>query len=255
MSSSTWTAAELLSDARPSFGSCWRVVEAQHFISTAKLTDTQQEQEHLEALIEKSKPAIPQECSHLHYLLATPFRYGAPYPNGSRFRRAGLTLGVFYASELAETAAIEMAFYRLLFFAESPATPWPTNAGEFTAFSVTYATGQSIDLTRPPLVDDRKVWTHLTDHTSCQDLAEIARAQEIYVIKYESVRDPQHKLNIALLSCKVFAQKDPGTLQTWRIHFSPTGVRIIREFPRLILNLDCNTFAADPRIGKMKWIR
>ena len=42
----------------------------------------------------------------------------APYPIGSRFRRAGRTAGVFYAAESPETAVAEMAFYRLLFFAE-----------------------------------------------------------------------------------------------------------------------------------------
>ena len=63
---------------------------------------------------------MPPECRHLHYLLATPFRYGSPYPRGSRFRRAGLTPGVYYASGTAGTAIAETAFYRLLFFAEFP---------------------------------------------------------------------------------------------------------------------------------------
>ncbi len=44
-------------------GSCWRLVEAQHHVSTTKITDTRHEQERLEALLEASKPAIPQECS------------------------------------------------------------------------------------------------------------------------------------------------------------------------------------------------
>ena len=108
-------------------GRSWRAVEAQHRVSTAKLTDNLGEQERLEILIEAAKPAIPIECRHLHYLLATPFRYGAPYPVGSRFRRAGLTAGVFYCSKLALTAMTELAFWRLLFFSESPDTPWPTN--------------------------------------------------------------------------------------------------------------------------------
>ena len=45
----------------------------------------------LESLIEETKPALPPECRHLHYLLATPFRYGS-YPRGSRFRRAGASV-------------------------------------------------------------------------------------------------------------------------------------------------------------------
>ena len=118
MSSSTWTPAALSSDARGLAGTCWRLVEAQHHVSTLKLVDSVDEQELLEELIETTKPPLPPECRGLHYLLSTPFRYGSVYPTGSRFRRAGLTEGVFYASETPQTAVAEMAFYRLLFFAE-----------------------------------------------------------------------------------------------------------------------------------------
>ena len=104
-------------------GRCWRVVEAQHVVSTLKIVDTLAEQAQLERLLEDTKPPVPPDCTHLHYLLSTPFRYGALYPAGSRFRRAGLTPGVFYASQESETAVAEMAFRRLLFFAESPTTP------------------------------------------------------------------------------------------------------------------------------------
>jgi len=110
------------------------------------------------------------ECRGLHYLLASPFRYGSAYPTGSRFRRAGITAGVFYASEAAATAVAEMAFYRLLFFAESPGTPWPANAAELTAFSVSFGTERGLDLTVAPLSADRSIWTHPTHYEPCQDL-------------------------------------------------------------------------------------
>jgi hypothetical protein len=83
MSSSTWTPAALSSDARALAGTCWRLVEAQHRVSTLKLVDSVDEQETLEELIQASKPALPPECRHLHYLLSTPFRYGAVCPDGS----------------------------------------------------------------------------------------------------------------------------------------------------------------------------
>src|SRR5690349_23575618 len=129
MSSSIWTRGALSSSRRATSGRCWRLVEAQHHVSTAKLTDTRQEQERLEALIEQSKPSIPEECRHLNYFLFTPFRYGS-YPRGSRFRRAGHTPGVFYGSELPRFAATELPFHRLLFFALAPATPCPSNPGD-----------------------------------------------------------------------------------------------------------------------------
>src|SRR6476659_7785143 len=116
MSSSTWTPAALSSDARALAGLCWRLVEAQHHVSTLKLVDSVDEQELLEELIETTKPPLPPECRELHYLLSTPFRYGSFHPTGSRFRRAGMTDGVFYAAEKPHTAVAKMAFYRLLFF-------------------------------------------------------------------------------------------------------------------------------------------
>ena len=54
------------------------MVEAQHVVSTLKVVDTLAEQERLEQLLEESKPPVPPECRRLHYLLCTPFRYGAP---------------------------------------------------------------------------------------------------------------------------------------------------------------------------------
>src|SRR5262249_11712255 len=155
-----------------------------------KLVDTLEEQSLLEVLIEKTKPAVPPECRGLHYLLSTPFRYAAPHPIGSRFRRAGLTPGAYYASRRPETAIAEMAFHRLLFFADSPGTPWPANAGEYTAFSVTYRTSAALDLAAPPLDRDAASWTHRTDYDACQRLADTARAARIHVLLSTSVRDP-----------------------------------------------------------------
>src|ERR1700693_29 len=107
MPSTTWTRAALSFSARPLAGICWRLVEAQHHVSTLKLVDSVDEQALLEDLIEATKPLGPPECRNLHYLMSTPSRYGAVYKAGSRFRRAGLTAGVFYASEKPETAAAE----------------------------------------------------------------------------------------------------------------------------------------------------
>lgn len=253
MSSVTLTAAELASSARPSAGRCWRFVEAQHRTSTLKLTDTLQEQRRLEEIIDNAKPRVPAECEHLHSLLYTPFRYGV-YPRGSRFRRAGLTAGVFYASIWSETAAAEMTFYRLLFYAESPATLWPANAAQYTAFEAQFATRRSIDLTRDPFRSDADKWTHPVDYDPCQTLAELARSENIEAIKYQSVR-AEGGMNIALLTCSAFANTAPLERETWHMHLSASGARLLRESPGLELAFDRNAFARDPRIGAMKWDR
>lgn len=255
MSSPTWTRAALWSERRAYAGRCWRLVEAQHRVATLKLVDTLAEQQLLEELIEAAKPGIPPECRHLDYLLATPFRYGAPYPTGSRFRRAGRTPGVFYAAEAVETAVAEMAFYRLLFFAESPATPWPANAAEFTAFAAQVATEEAVDLTAPRLVRDRKHWTALVDYAACQALADTARDAGIQAIRYESVRDPQRRANVALLACAAFAKPRPVDRQSWRLHLGAGGVQALCESPRAAIEFNRAAFAADPRIAGIMWAR
>ena len=255
MSSSTWTPAALSSEARALSGTCWRLVEAQHHVSTLKLVDSVDEQRVLEDLIERTKPAVPPECRGLHYLLATPFRYGAVYPTGSRFRRAGHSEGVFYASETPVTAAAEIAFYRLLFFAESPDTPWPANPAEYTAFSVRYASKRAIDLTKGKLAARKARWMHPSDYGHCQVLADAARATKVEIIRYASVRDPQHGINLALLTCTAFARPRPIAQQTWRIRLCDAGVQAICEAPKSGITFDREAFASDPRIAKLRWER
>jgi hypothetical protein len=247
--------AALSSSARPLSGICWRVVEAHHHVSTLKLVDTLDEQRLLENLVESTKPLIPPECRHLHYLLSTPFRYGAVYPAGSRFRRAGMTEGVFYGAEKPETAIAEMTFHRLLFFAESPNTPWPTNPAEYTAFAAEYRTRKAIDLTRGRFKAHTAAWSHATDYSQCQALADSARVAAVEVIRYRSVRDPTQGMNLALLTCRAFAKTEPVRLQPWRIHLRSTGAQAICEWPKSGIAFDRSTFAADPRIAALKWTR
>jgi hypothetical protein len=255
MSSPIWTAAALLSELRSHTGRCWRLVEAQHWVSTLKLVDTLAEQALLEELVEASKPTMPVECRPLDYLLATPFRYGAEYPHGSRFRRAGKTLGVYYAAEHVETAVAEMAFYRLLFFAESPQTAWPANAADYTAFAADIATHALLDLTREPLSRDRQAWIDPLDYTACQGLADQARAAGAQAIRTESARDPQGRANLALLTCHVFARPEPVERQSWRIRLSARGVQALCDFPRLQVEFGRDAFADDPRIDALIWER
>jgi hypothetical protein len=254
MSSPTWTPSALTSEAVALAQKFWPLVEAQHVISTLKLVDTLDVQALLEELIEDTKPRIPPECRHLHYLLATPFRYGSVYPHGSRFRRAGRTLGVYYAAETVATAVAEMAFYRLLFFAESPDTPWPSDAAEYTAFAATVATGRALDLTRPPLDRDAERWTHPTDYEACQALAETARQAGLDAIRYRSARDPKG-VNVALLTCRTFAKSKPVDWQSWRIRLAASGVQAICEFPRQRIGFDRAAFSGDPRLHKLRWER
>ncbi|MFG1346968.1 RES family NAD+ phosphorylase [Xanthobacter autotrophicus DSM 431] len=254
MWSPIWTPDALRSEARPFRGPAWRFVEAQHRVSTLKLVDSLAEQQALEDILEETKPLVPEPCRHLDYLLATPFRY-RPYPGGSRFRRPGLTPGVWYGAERPETAAAEMVFYRFLFHAESPQTPFPDDAAEYTAFSVELAAPVAIDLTAGALAGLAERWTHLTDYAACQALAETVREIDGEVIRYTSVRDRERGANLAVLSCRAFLSHAPVERQTWRIRISPSGAQAVREHPRLGIEFARDAFAPDPRLSDMIWNR
>jgi len=223
-----WTPTALASETHPLTGDAWRVVEHQYTVSTRKLVDTKDEQLLLEDILESSKPPIPKAAQHLHYLLATPFRYGSPYPRGSRFRRAGITEGVFYCSEDIRTALAEQCYYRLRFFQESPKALLPRQETRLTIFSIAYLTEKAIDLTKPTLVKNKKQWTRPADYSATQTLAENARKADINIIRYESVRDSEQGTNLALLSPKAFRGRKPKKEQTWFLYMSKTEMNCER---------------------------
>ncbi len=254
MSRPILTPDALRSEARPFRGRAWRFVEAQHRVSTLRLVDNLAEQAALEDILEETKPPVPDECRHLDYLLSTPFRY-RPYPNGSRFRRAGLTPGVWYGAERPETAAAEMVFCRFLFYAESPGTPFPDAAAEYTAFCVDLVAPFSLDLTVGALAAEHPLWAHPTDYAACQQLAESAREIGVEVIRYASVRDPGNGANLAALTCRAFAAPQPVDRQTWRIRIGRGGAQAIPDRPMLGLEFPRDSFASDPRLVDMVWDR
>ncbi|HEV2652452.1 MAG TPA: RES family NAD+ phosphorylase [Rhizomicrobium sp.] len=248
MSSDIWTRDELLASSIAIETTAWRVVEAQHRISTMKLADSLEDQEVLEQIIESTKPPIPADCRHLHYLLFTPFRYASENPYDSRFRRAGSVEGVFYAAASVETAIAEVAFYRLLFYAESPDTPLPTNPGEHTAFAVDIKAKPAVDLTRPPMSAHASLWMAPQNYTYCQDIGAAARKEGAQAICFSSVRDPKHRPNFAVLSPVAFAQPSPVLMQTWRIDIRRDGVLARCEAPTIGLSFTVADFAADTRL-------
>lgn len=254
MSSSTWTPDELSSKAEPISAKCWRMVEAQHHASTMKVTDTLEEQEILERIVEETKPPVPPGCEGLDFLLMTPFRYSATNPNGSRFRRPNAAVGVFYAAQHPGTAIAEMAFYRLLFFAESPATPWPQNPGEYTGFAVEVAADRTLSLTTEPFAGNDKLY-HLSDYSHAQALADSARQAGIQILSYASVRDPERRINFAILAPEAFAKPEPVDRQSWKLHLDSNGARAVCEAPRMSIAFDRNAFSADPRMKDFTWRR
>ncbi len=214
---------------RPYRGQIWRVVEAQQRISTNRLASGLSDQHVLENLAEEAKPTLPKTARHLHYLLASPFRYG--HKQSSRFRQVGEKPGIFYASESLATALSEIAYWRLYFFTRSPGMVLPISTMEHSALSVGIATDCAFDLTEPPYNVAAAHWMAPQDYTECQRFAAAARLLGDAVIRYASVRDPLKGMNIAVLDPGAFAETAPVIQQTWHLRFEYGVLNAIAAFP------------------------
>jgi hypothetical protein len=213
----TMTPDDLRQAARRSHAKPWRVVEAQHRASTMRLVDTLAEQRVLEELLETGKPPLPPAAVPLHYLLATPFRYPAPPPLGSRFRGLG-DAGVWYGADAVHTALAEIAYWRLKFLADSPATP-DLPPVPHTAFRASVG-GSAIVLTQAPFDTARAKWEDPHSYASTQVLARSAREVPLALIRYRSVRDPRHRSCVAVLTPDAFRTREPLEQHTWLIKVS-----------------------------------
>lgn len=216
-------------DFRAYAGRIWRLVEAQHRISTNRLAADGDDQALLERLVEEVKPAMPASAQGLHYLLATPFRYG--YAKPSRFWRGRERPGIFYASEHVATAVAETAYWRLRFFSRSPGFTPPTAVVEHSAFTVPVRAERALDLTAAPLDAGTARWTDPDDYDDCQTFAALARAIDAQAIRYASVRDPLHRANIALIDPAAFASAAPVIEQTWHFRYEAGRITAFAAFP------------------------
>ena len=216
-------------DFKACFGSFWRVVESQNRISSDRLVDDPDNQPLLEELIEEVKPPIPPEARHLPTLLATPFRYW--HERASRFRRAKEKPGILYTSETETAAVAELAYYRLLFRTRSPAARASQNIVEHSSFTVAANAGRTLDLTTSPYVRRRADWVNPTDHTLCQEFATAARAIDAQAIRYESVRDPEARANLAIFDPATVDANSLEIVRSWHFRFEGKKLSAYAAFP------------------------
>lgn len=211
-----WTSTELASEHRRYRGSVWRLVEAQHRISTNRLVRNLEEQEALERLADDVKPQLPQSARHLDYLLSSPFRYG--HKQASRFRTANERPGIFYASESEATAIAEAAYWRLRFFSRSPGFTPPSTTIEHSSFRVAVDGERALDLSKPPFAAEQAHWTDPEDYLACQALATEARAAGTHLLRTISVRDPEGH-NVVIFDPAAFAEHAPHHGKTWHLRY------------------------------------
>lgn len=198
----------------------WRAVEAQHVVSTMSLVDTREEQRLLEEMLDRAKPPVPADARSLHYLLSTPFRYPSPY--GSRFRRPTDT-GVLYGAEEVRTSCAELGYWRWRFLLDSPALSRLDNMPQ-TVFQFGVR-GRAIDLRVAPWDSRRHDWMHPTDYSACQALGAEARGAGVEIIRYASVRDPEHAGCGAVLSAAAIEGGSPRVRETWYLLVQRERVR------------------------------
>lgn len=225
---STPSAATVEAELGPLEGRPWRVVEAQHVVSTRKLVDSAAEQELLEELIERAKPPRPPEpeLEGLHYLLATPFRY-PPLPHGSRFgTRAERSL--WYGADRLPTALAEAAYYRLVFLEGTEAEIEPILV-DLSAFQTPVRTERGADLNLPPFSEHEAEISSPISYATSQPLGRALRAAGAEAFRYRSARDPGRGTNVALFTPRAFAARRPDPPQTWYCVATRAAVELSRR--------------------------
>ncbi|MDB4915571.1 MAG: hypothetical protein JWM95_3215 [Gemmatimonadetes bacterium] len=211
MSSSIWTRCADDSELRALRLSPWRVVEAQHQVSTRKLVDSAQEQALLEELIDRAKPP-DTTGGRTHYLLFTPFRY-PPLRHGSRFG-SRQERGIWYGSETLRTAFAELAYYRLLFL-EGTSAELGAVITPLTAFTVRMRSARGVDLVAPPFDVHRRAITSPSKYGPTQALGTAMREAGVELFRYPSARDAEDGVNVGAFSVNVFGGAKPHGFETW----------------------------------------
>ncbi|RTL34175.1 MAG: RES domain-containing protein [Burkholderiales bacterium] len=213
----------------------WRCVESQSQISTWQLVSSREEHEALEAMLEASKPPLPEGAQNLHYLLSTPFRYTSPCP--TRFRRPS-EAGIWYGAESIDTVCAELAYWRYRFIQDCAGLAKDPD-GLLTQHTIFRAQvhGRALDLAQPPWDAGRALWTHGSDYTHTQSVAAAARMHGIEWIRYESVRLPGTYC-AAVLEARALAQGGPMEQQDWICWATRTRVVVSRADKSSVVSWD-----------------
>ena len=235
MSQSIWTRCAGSSRFRRFALEPWRVVESQFITSTRKLVDSDDEQEILEALLDRVKPPLPPDptLARLHFLLYTSFRH-PPLRRGSRFGTR-LERGIWYGSLGLETALAEVAYYRLVFL-DGTSADLGTVTVELSAFRASVRSRRGIDLTAKPFAAHEDAISSPSSYADSQRLGREMREAGAELAVYVSARDRKRGSNVALFA-PAFARRNPSALSAWsctatrtRVEFSKKDVFRKRRF-------------------------
>jgi RES domain len=224
-------------------GTLERLVENQEQKVTLSLTDSLEEHDVLEALLEASKPrpgAHPR-LARLDYLLRTPWRY-PPLPWGSRFGRR-FEPSLFYGALSHEALFAEAAYYRFVFLAGMQ-TPFRDRViSQFTVFEAAYRTEAGRDLADKPFDHYEAVLRHPADYTACQALGSALRRRGVEAVTYLSARTSKRCLNVALFSPTALRSRKHRNPRPGLAEVSPTAVNF--RFGGEVLHFERAAFLVD----------
>lgn len=227
-----------LADARPLklTGVVLRLVESQEQVATNQLVSSLERQAVLENMLEATKPRLRNGTEHLHYLLATPFRY-PPLKHGSRFGTRSEP-SLFYGSLETRTLLAEAAFYRFVFWHGMTKPPAGKLDTQHTLFGAEYRTASGLRLQNPPFAAHQDALASSLDYRTNQALGSGMRAAGIEAFEFLSARDPEGGINLALFVPAAFAGKNPVSQDPWlceltgdRVRFHAARGRNIHDFP------------------------
>lgn len=177
-----------------------RILELQAHTVIRKLTDTQEEYEFIESLIESQKPTYPKK-EH-HYLIQTSFRYSLPVPvhYQARFKPPFSHRNCFYGAEFYRTSAYEYAYHWLRQRVHLEGLSQEAQAR--THFTVSFKDAKLFDLRKDPAC--REVMAR-KDYAPSH---EFMRAHpEITSILYPSCRDPEAAACVVTFEIETLGRK------------------------------------------------
>ena len=199
--------------ASPLAGTLHRLVESQEQIATMELVGKDhQKQSILEELLDISKPPYLAGTEHLDYLLRSPWRY-APLDYGSRFGST-TEASIFYGGLSRASTLAESAYYRWVFYFDQHREAHRSVTSLHTLFEAKYQCKNGYQLHKPPF-DQLDTLRDTRDYRECQSLGTLLRDGGTEVIKYQSARDPEQGLCVALLSPTALHSTKAENLTNW----------------------------------------
>lgn len=221
-------------------------MESQEQVATTQLVSSLKHQALLEEMLEATKPPRRKGTEHLHYLLATPFRY-PPLKHGSRFGQRSEP-SLFYGSLETRTVLAEAAYYRFVFWYGMATPPAKKLDTQHTLFEAHYKSGQGLRLQDAPFKEYAEQLVHPADYHATQALGAQMRAVGIEAFEFISARDPQKGINVALFSPRALASHTPVAQEPWLCELTADHVRFHSPHTKSFFDFPVELFHTDGRL-------